>query len=235
MNFLERFQGIFFSPQQTFKALAEKPVWKDALIILLIATALFAYVIAPYSQKDNIQIYESSVKLRERMGEDRFNQQLEKMKNPSRNSALVRTLLLAPASLAIGFLISSLIFLGMGRLTSPEGKYIQIFSAYLYANFIDKILGNVLRLVLILSKKSVMQTSTGLALFFPHLEVTSPAYMMLSNVDFFQLWLFGIFGYALAYIFKIELKKALVISYIFWLLKSILYVAMGLFAMQFVR
>lgn len=235
MNFLSRFQGIFFNPQQTFKILAEKPVWKDALIILLIAWALFSYVIAPYSIKDNIQIFESSTKLRERMGEDRFNQRLEGMNNPNRTWSLIQKFLFAPAGLAIGFLISSLLLLGMGRLTSTEGKYVHVFSAYLYANFIDKILGNALRLVLIIGKKSVMQTSTGLAIFFPHLEVTSPTYMMLSMVDFFQLWLFGVLGFGLAYIFKIELKKALFISYGFWLLKSILYVAMGLFFMQFVR
>ena len=224
MNFLNRFQGIFLSPQQTFKAISEKPIWLDALIILLIAIALFSYITAPYTNKDSIQMFENNIKLKERIGEERFNQMLEDFKNPSQTSVIIRYFTV-PISSVIGFLISSLIILGLGRLTSTEGKFIYIFSAFLYANFIDKILGNAVRLFLAVSRKSVMQNTTSLALFFPKLEITSPAFLILSQVDFFQLWLFGIFGFALAYIFKIELKKALFISYGFWLLKSVFYIA----------
>jgi hypothetical protein len=80
-----------------------------------------------------------------------------------------------------------------------------------------------------------METSTGLALFFPRLEVTSTAFIILTNIDFFQLWMFGIFSYGLASIFKIELKKALFISYGFWLLKTLLYIAIGLLSTIFMR
>lgn len=225
MNFLNRFQGIFLSPQQTFKAISEKPIWLDALIILLIAIALFSYITAPYTNKDSIQMFENNIKLKEKIGEERFNQMLEDFKNPSQTRVIIRSFFIVPISSVIGFLISSLIILGLGRLTSTEGKFVYIFSAFLYANFIDKILGNAVRLFLAVSRKSVMQNTTSLALFFPKLEITSPAFLILSQVDFFQLWLFGIFGFALAYIFKIELKKALFISYGFWLLKSVFYIA----------
>jgi len=234
MNFYTRIQGVFLNPQQTFKSLTEKPVWKDALIILLIAMILMAYFIAPYSLKDDIEIFEKSIKLKERLGEERFNQELEKLRNPSRSNIFLRSSLLAPIQLLIGFLFSCLIILGLGRLTSTEGKYIQVFSVYLYANFIDKILGNALRLFLIVIRKSVVQTTTSLAIFFPRLEVTSLSYLVLSQIDFFQIWLFAVLGLGLAYIFKIDFKKALIISFCFWLLKSILYVAMGYMAAQFV-
>jgi hypothetical protein len=121
----------------------------------------------------------------------------------------------------------------MSRMFSTEGNYKQIFSAILHANFIDKILGNALRLVLILTRKSVMQTTTSLALFFPKLEMTSPTFIILSQIDFFQIWLFGILGYGLSSIFKIELKKALILSYTFWVLKSLLYIALGLLGAKY--
>jgi hypothetical protein len=110
-----------------------------------------------------------------------------------------------------------------------------VFSAYLHANFIDKILGNALRLVLILSRKSVVQTTTSLALFFPRLEVTSAGFVILSHVDFFQLWLFGILSYGLSHIFKIEIKKALFLSYGFWLIKSLFYITIGLLTLRYMR
>ncbi len=233
MDLFNRLQGIFFNPKVTLKAISEKPIWVDALIILLIAWVLFNFIIAPYAQKDQLQILKNNDKLLERMGEDRFNEMIERVENPSQTSIILRNLVLNPGGLLIGFLFSSLIMLAISRMFSTEGNYKQVLAAVLHANFIDKILGNALRLVLILTRNSVMQTTTSLALFLPKLEVTSPTFIILSQVDFFQLWLFGILGYGLSSIFKIELKKALILSYTFWILKSLLYIALGLLSNKF--
>lgn len=233
MNFLQRFLGIFLNPKDTFKALAEKPVWLDALIVLLLFSILFQFVIMPYSQQDNIQIMKNNVKMRERMGDEQFNRMLDRMENPTPASLIIRSVVLTPLTLLIGFLLASLILFGMSRLVSTQGKYMQVFSAFLYANFIEKILGYTVRMLLTLVQKSFIQTTTSMALFFPRLEVTSPAFVVLSQIDFFQLWMFGIFGYALASIFKIDIRKALFISFLFWLLKGLVYVAIGLISLRY--
>jgi len=233
MNFFKRFIGVILSPQETFKTLAEKPVWIDALIVILIAIVIFTHLTMPYTLKDTAKLMENNVRLQERLGDEGFDRAMERVNNPSKGSMIARVFVLTPLTIVIGFLIASLILLVFGRLTATEGKYIQVLSAYIYANLIDKILGNALRLFLILSQKSVFQTSTSLALFFPHMEVTSLSYAVLSQVDFFQLWLFGVLSFGLAYIFKIELKKALFISYGFWLLKSAFNVGIFLVSMSF--
>jgi len=233
MNFFNRFQGIFLSPQQIFNSISQKPIWVDALIFLLIAGALFSYLSAPYAQKDQVQLLKNNVKLQERLGEDRFNQTIERLENPSKSGIFLRSVLLGPITMIIGFLFASLIIMVLGRFTSTEGNFIQILSAYLHANFIDKIFGNAIRLFLILTKKSMMQTTTSLALFFPRLEFTSPAFIILSQFDFFQIWMFGILGFGISSILKIDLKKALFISYGFWALKSLFYIAITMISMQF--
>ena len=81
--------------------------------------------------------------------------------------------------------------------------------------------------------RDVWVLSTTLALFFPRLEVTSTGFIVLSQVDFFQLWMFGILGYGLSYVFKIDTKKALFISYGFWFLKTLFNVGLGLLGSQF--
>lgn len=232
MNFFSRFQGIIFNPQPTFKRLSEKPVWVDALILLLIVSALLSYIISPYARQDNIRMFESNSRLQERLGEERFDEMLEGMRNPSKTRVILQSFLISPITLLIGFLISSLILLVLSRMTSSEGNYVHVFSVYLHANFIDKILGMGVKLIIILSKKSVMQAATSLALFFPKLEVTSPAFIVLNQFDFFQLWLFGILAYGLSHIFNIELKKALFVSYGFWLIKSLFYIGITLLGMR---
>ncbi len=233
MNFFSRFIGVIFSPQETFKALSEKPAWIDMLIVILIAFVLFTHLTMPYTLHDTADLMQNNVKLRERLGDEGFEKALERVQNPSKESLVARVFVLTPLTIVIGFLIGSLILFVLGRLTATEGKYIQVLSAYIHANLIDKILGNALRLFLILSLKSVFQTSTSLAIFFPNMEVTSLSYAMLSQIDFFQLWLFGVLGFGLSYIFKIELKKALIISYLFWLLKSAFNIVLFLVSMSF--
>lgn len=235
MNLFQRLAGIFFSPEPTFKALAERPKWADALVVLLVLFAVFSYLTMPYTQKDQADLMRSSSRLKERMGEEMFNKRLEALNNPSPGSVLARSLILSPLTFLVGLLLSGLVLLGMGRLASTHGNYKHVISALVHASFVDKLLGNAVRLFLIISKKSAVQASTGLALFFPRMEVTSAAYVILGQVDFFQLWLFGILAYGLARIFGISLKKALLVSYGFWLIKSLLYIGLGLFGLQYMR
>ena len=72
-----------------------------------------------------------------------------------------------------------------------------------------------------------MQTSTSLALLFPRMEVTSTPYIILTQIDFFQLWMFGILAFGLAAIFKIKPGKALALSYGVWFLKALANVGIG--------
>jgi hypothetical protein len=228
MNFFSRFVGTFFDPGKTFKALAARPVWLDALVILLILVSLYTFLINPVAQKDSLRMMEdNAAKLKDKWGEEGYNRYLDRIKGGNR---VLASFLLAPLTYLIGFLFSALIFLGIGRLTATQGNYVQVFSLLVHANFVDKFLGNALRLFLVSSRQSVFQTSTGLAALFPRLEVTSTLYGVLYQVDFFQLWLFGILGIGLASVFKISVRKALIISYGFWVLKSLL--SLGLYLMQ---
>jgi len=231
MALFSRLLGVFFNPKDTFKVLSEKSVWVDMLIVLLILVTIYAAVISPYIPQDQIKLLESDAKGRAEMGEEAYNQRLEFWKDPPPFVAITG-IIMQPVSLLIGFLLQSLIILGLGRLTSVEGKYIQIFSSFIHANAINLVLGNALRAFLIFSRGSVFQTTTSLAVFFPRLETMSPAYIVLTQTDFFQLWVFGILGFALSHIFKIQLKKGLILSYGFWIMRSLFYIAIGLFGMK---
>jgi hypothetical protein len=232
MSFFNRFVGVFFNPKDTFEVLSKKPVWVDILIILLILATVYAALIAPYVAQDRLKLIENDVNLKEKLGEESYNQRLEFWRNPPQ-FMITLGIIMQLVTLPIGFMIQSLIILGLGRLTSVEGKFIQVFSAFIHANIINLFLGNAVRLFLIITRKSLLQTTTSLALFFPKLEVMSPAYVLLIQIDFFQLWLFGILGYALSAIFKIDIKKGLILSYSFWFVRSLFYVALGLLNLRF--
>ena len=224
MSFGHRFVGTFFDPGQTFRAIAERPIWVDVLVVLLILVSLHAYLIFPFGQKDSLRLMEdNAAKLKDKWGESQYASALERAKNQSRSLV---ALLVTPLTYLVGFLFSALIVLGMGRLVSTQGNYLSVFSSLLHANLVDKLLGNGLRFLLVSGRKSVVQTSTGLPVLFPKLDVMSSAYAILSQVDLFQVWTFCLFGIGLAAAFKISLKKGLVISFAFWAFKSALTVAL---------
>jgi len=230
MNFGNRLQGVFFAPKPTFKAIAERPVWVDALIVILIVYALFSYLSAPIGYKDTLALYKDNVKLQERMGKERFDNMIKGMENPTTGMILGRNVGMGLGLLVIGFLVSSLILLIIGRMGSTEGNFVMIFAVLLHANFIDKLLGSAVKLALILTRKSVIQTTTSLALLAPNAELASPAFIVLSQFDFFQLWTYIVLGFGLAAVFKSSVKKGMIISFSFWFLKSLVVVALGFFA-----
>ncbi|MCD6517998.1 MAG: YIP1 family protein [Candidatus Aminicenantes bacterium] len=233
MNFFIRLQGVFFNPKEIFTSIAEKKPWKDALVVLLIVIAVFTYLIQPISQQDSINTFKNNIELKDRIGEERFNKMLDQMQNPSKVQKIIQSFVMTPVVVLLGLLLSAAVIMVMGRMTSTEGKYVQIFSSYIHAGFIDKILGGVVRLIMIFTSKTSLGTTTSLALFFPKLEALSLKFIILSQFDFFQLWMFWVLGYALSSIFKITFKKALFISYGFWVLKSLLNIGIGLLSLSF--
>jgi len=235
MSLFKRLEGVFFSPKPVFQALAEKPVWVDALVVLLILLAVFAYFVMPFQQQDQIGMFKDNAKLKERMGETRYAELMTRLEAPPTAGAVVRGVAFGPVLNLLGIFFSSLILLVMGRFISSQGGYLPVLAAVVHANFIDKLLGNGVRALLIATRHSVMQTSTSLALLFPKMEVTTPAYVILGQLDFFQIWMFGVLGLGLSAVFKIEMKKAMFISYGFWLIKSLLYIALGIFGLRFLR
>jgi hypothetical protein len=231
VSFFRRFFGAFFEPGRTFQSLAERPVWVDSLVVILVAYAAFSYLVFPIGQKDSLRLLEeNAARFTEKYGAEQYAAAVNRIQDANRTLA---SCIISPVTLLIGFLFSSLVALGLGKTVSTQGHYLQVFSCLVHANFVDKFLGNGVRLALISARGSTLQTSTGLPVFFPHLAATSTAYAALNQVDFFQIWMFGLLGLGLASAFKVSVKKGLAISYTLWLLKGLLMFGFALLQRRF--
>jgi len=235
MNLFKRCGGVFFDPRRTFEGLAARPVWADTLIVVLLALIAFNLAVLPYAQRDNLALIKDNAALRQQMGEATYAKLVERAEHPARSSQILQTFVFTPLLYVAALLLQSLLLLILGRFLSTQGSYVQALTALVHASLIDKLLGNAVRLGLALARGSLMQTSSSLALLFPRLEVTSTAYIMLTQVDFFQLWTFGVLAFGLAAIFKIAPKKALALSYGVWALKALANIGIGLIGMSFLR
>lgn len=228
MNIFERFQGVFTSPKRTLEGVAAKPVWVDAFIIILIVLAVYTYLVSPITNKESLAMVQNSAKLQERMGKERFDKYVEAMSNPSPTRRLITSFAVTPLTSAAFLLIQALFLLIFGRMTATAGTFREVLAVYFNASFIDKVLGRAVILLINLSRKSVFQTTTSVALLFPKMAWGSVPYVILAQLDFFQLWMFGVLAYGLAAVFKVELKKALIISYSFFAVKALINVILFL-------
>lgn len=235
MDLFKRIAGVFLEPRRTFEGLAARPVWIDALVVALLALIAFNLAVLPYAQRDNLALMKDNAALKERMGEDGYAKLIERTEHPSRSGQIVQVFVTAPLFAVAALLLQSLLLLILGRLLSTQGSYVQVLAALVHAGLIDKLLGNAVRLGLAAARGSLMQTSTSLVLLFPRLEVTSTAYIVLAQVDVFQIWVFGVLALGLAAIFKIAPKKALILSYGVWALKALANIGIGLIGMSFLR
>jgi hypothetical protein len=235
MSLIKRIEGVFFNPRPTFDGLAAKPVWIDALVVVLLTLIAFNLIVLPYMQRDQLALMKDNAALKEKLGEDTYVKMIDKTEHPSKAGRIAQVFVMTPLFYLAALLLQSLLLLVFGRLLSTQGTYVQVMSALVHASLVDKFLGNGVRLVLALTRKSLMQTSTSLALLFPRMEVTSTPYIMLTQVDFFQIWMFGILAFGLAAVFKVPLKKALFLSYGIWILKALANIGIGLIGMSFLR
>lgn len=233
MTFFQRLSGVFFEPKRTMTEIATRPVWVDTLVFLLIIWLVYSYLITPFLQKDSLDLMKDNVRLKELLGEQRYAERLQQLENPSPRTKFFNLFILSPATLLFGFFLTSLFIFILGRIFSPQGRYLQVFACVLQAQVIDKFIGNLVRLLLIFSKKSVFQTSTSFALFFPHLSFNSPAYVILNQIDFFQIWMFGVLAFGLAVIFQMSLRRAFFMSYGFWIFKCLVNIAFGLLNLKY--
>ncbi len=115
MGFFKRVQGTFFSPDITFKALAEKPAWMDVLLVALIGVLIFTYLAAPYLQKDQTQLLKDDARFRDRYGEEQLESIIESRENPPQWQTYAGYIMAALGFVA-SLLISSLVILVLGRM-----------------------------------------------------------------------------------------------------------------------
>ncbi len=233
MNLAGRLQGTYFSPAPTYKAIAERPKWVDAFVVVLIFVAIAAWLTAPFASRDSLKAMKDNPKLVEKMGQERYDKMIQSMEAGGSSGAQIRAAAFGSVLFTVGLFISAVVILGMCRMVSTEGSLMAIVAVLVHANFVDKILGGIVRTTLVLARQSVFQTSTSLALLAPKIEFTSVPYIVLSQIDFFQLWMFALVGYGLSAIFKVPVRKGMVLSYTFWLLKTLVNLGLAFFWRSF--
>ncbi|MCG3118168.1 MAG: hypothetical protein ALAOOOJD_00331 [bacterium] len=203
---LERFIGVFVSPEPTMQDIAARPTWVLPLIILLLSGALSGYFL-----KDAIIQMQLEGMEKRNMTAEQIEQARPMMENMIKYTAPLAPLLTTPLIYAL--IAAVLLFVG-NVILGGEARFATLFSVTCWAGMIS-LLGSIIN-VPIMMNRQVMESATSLGSLFPSEEKQSFFHNLLGQIDLFTLWWVVVLGFGLAAAAKFSTRKAMPAVFIAW-------------------
>jgi len=219
-NPFQRIIGVLFSPDATFRSIAEKPDWLVPLVLLLIVALCAGVIMAPHM--------DFGAAAREAMEQNK-NVSAEQIDRAVRISSSIGKVLMyiAPVLSLIGLLVIAGVVLLAFRIFGGEGDYKQAFSVTCYAS-IPTIIKSVVTLIVVMAKGGIipapaMQTIVRSNLGFLVDYKTNPmAFALLSSFDIFSVWFLALLIIGFAYVARVSKVKSAVTIISLWILVLLL-------------
>lgn len=224
---LKQIVNVFLHPSITIKATMEKKNWLIPMILLLILSSTLSYFTFPVMKVEQAKLLRESP-LADRLSEE----QLANMENYT-SFQRFSSLFWSGLTLVITLLLGTAFLYLFYKIPGCEGMFANYFSAFTVASFIDLGLGGLVKSFIILTKHDIL-ASTSLTLLFPHMNIRSFTYVLLSQIDFFPIWFLIALALGIAAYAKISTRKSLTIAFSYFLFKilvisSFSYMTMKLF------
>jgi hypothetical protein len=177
--------GVLFSPESTFRALAVRPRWLPALLVLLLSAFAVSVILTP--RMDMKQAIRDAV---EKQGRELTETQLELQVNIAKKVGMAAQLILQPAF----YLLTAAIFLVLLRLLGSEIDFRRSLSVTVHG-MVPLILAALLSIPVVLSRASIsVEDVQGSRLLQSNLAAFAPEsagkvlLALLASIDVFTLW-----------------------------------------------
>jgi hypothetical protein len=213
-DFLNDLKGIIVTPGSTLGKLMEKKQWIATLILILVFVFVFSYISAPAKMAQSQELLEES-----QMSEYLSAEELEDFQNMTGS----RRIMVALWGTFITFLVLVVaaffvyLFYGIG---GTEGVYSNYFTIVVNASIIDTVLPLLLGILSILSGIGIAALSNLANLLA--LAPNTMTYLIVSQIDLFNIWYLVALALGIAVFSKISQKKSLFIAGIYFLFTTAL-------------
>lgn len=224
-EFINDFIGVIGNPARAIAGVMEKKRWKAALAAILLVTAVATFITFPVTKVEQAKFIRDS-EMADKLSDEQLAG-LDQFTPAQRVSGSLFAAIFASLSLVLGAFFVYLFF----KVGGAEGNYVHYFSGAALASVLDMILGGILKSSLILLKKSMI-VHTGLTMFFPGLDFRSLSFIALSQFDFFSLWYLAALTLGIAAFARLSPKKSFVIAALYFLFKSLIFIAFSYLSMK---
>jgi hypothetical protein len=217
--------GVIGNPAQTIARVMEKKRWQAVLALIVLVTAMVTFITFPITKVEQAKFIRDS-EMADKLNDEQLAN-LDKFTPVQRVSGALYAAVFASLVLVLGAFFVYLFF----KVGGAEGNYVHYFSGVAWASMLDMVLGGVLKGSLVLLKKTML-VHTGLTMFFPGLDFRSLPFIVLAQFDFFSIWYLVALALGIAAFARISLQKSIVIAAIYFLFKSLVFIAFSYFMMK---
>ena len=205
--------GVLFSPQPTFRSLAERPTWLPPLVILLVLLVAVQLLAAPRIDMESA-IREAMERQDQPVSDEQVEQFAEMQSKFFACGAVVP---------AVGWLIAALLFWGLANAAGGELGFRRSFAVTLHG-LMPNAVASLLSIPVILGRAEIDAAEAQHGLLASHAAAFAPedtaAWLvaLLARLDVFALWSLVLLVIGLRTVGKLSTAAATAVVLVVWLL-----------------
>ncbi|NIM12998.1 MAG: hypothetical protein GTO45_12800 [Candidatus Aminicenantes bacterium] len=222
-SFLSDVAGIISTPATTLGTLMKEKRWVPVFLLLVITIGILTYIIHPLQMKQLSEQAQATGYFSEEEASYFFSTSTFSRFMVCALLTLVRTLRLVFGAFFV------YLFYGIG---GAEGEYSNYFSLVTNASIIDILFPYLMNFFSLLSAANIAALSKpALLLFSP--DSMSLNSFILARLDVFDIWYVIVIAAGVHVFSKMNFRKSLIISILYFLFKAFIGVAFGFLVSQF--
>jgi len=214
-----RLAGVLVAPVKTFRSIGERPTWWAALAVLMLSSLGVGLIAAPRIDYEDI-IRQQIAKSGRDVPQEQLDRQIEFVKK-ARTPLVAVQVVATPLVIALLTLIPWVAF----KLLGSEIDYGRSFSVTLHAAM-PQVLAALLSIPVILNRPSLGYEDvrsgsflkSNLAALLATPDTKASVYALLSSLDVFSLWTWGLLFLGYREVAKVSTAKAATTIALLWLL-----------------
>lgn len=175
--------NIFLSPTRVFGSIKAKPTWIMPFVIILLFTAVTAYVVAPMAMETQKQEMLSN----ENLSSEQREQAIQQMETYKGIGSIIGAAAGTLGAAVMVFLMAAIILFMGTVVLGGSAKFMELVALVCFTGMIS-VLGQIVKTPLMVMKQT-MDIRTSLAVLLPGSDVKSVAYTLLNVfTDVFFVW-----------------------------------------------
>ena len=207
-GFLQKWFDMYFSPEKSFRGIDEKPDWIWPVLLVALLSAAVLILIAPIMRQVQIEHLMAAKNLSRAEAEQMMAKAAKFQQFVMPISTFI-VVFVTQIVVAFFFYLTGTVFLG-GLV-----PYVKVLSMWAYTSLAVGVVAMIVRVPVILSKKTIA-VQTSLAAFLPPDSKGTILYKLLASFDVFVLWQLVLMTVGFTVIYKFDRKKSATVVFGLW-------------------
>jgi len=211
MGFGSRFINIFANPLKTFESLNRRSTWLVPVLILILLSFVIGLAVYPIAIKSQMEIFRNNPNI----SAEQFEVIRQQIEGGGQAQKIIGLSLQAVGMFLVYYLLFAGVFYFTGSvILGGDSSYKKVLSVWAWSSLIG-IASIIVRVPLIFIKEDI-RVSLSPALLLSGDAIDTTLYTVLSQLDFFTIWMMAVFAYGFVTIYRFSVSKGYIAIGVLW-------------------